>query len=103
MTDPLEKTLQDVKGLDYLRSFTHDGKTVIYVDLKDDVPKEDIQTRWHEMRNLVEDEWGSLRAGVVEPFIDDVSMMCTARFMLSQETISPMKKKENTLKKSAAV
>ncbi len=50
VTDPLEKTLQDVKGLDYLRSFTHDGKTVIYVDLKDDVPKEDIQTRWHEMR-----------------------------------------------------
>lgn len=71
VTDPLEKTLQDVKGLDYLRSFTHDGKTVIYVDLKDDVPKEDIQTRWHEMRNLVEDEWGSLPAGVVGPFIDD--------------------------------
>ena len=35
VTDPLEKKLQDTKGLDYIKSFTHDGKTVIYVNLKD--------------------------------------------------------------------
>lgn len=67
----LEKKLQDTKGLDYIKSFTHDGKTVIYVNLKDSVPKEEIQTRWHEIRNLVNDEWGSLPSGVMGPYIND--------------------------------
>lgn len=98
VTDPLEKTLQDVKGLDYLRSFTHDGKTVIYVDLKDDVPKEDIQTRWHEMRNLVEDEWRSLPAGVVGPFIDDrFDDVYGSIYAVTGDDFS-YEEKENTLK-----
>lgn len=71
VTDPLEKKLQDIKGLDYIKSFTHDGKTVIYVNLKDSVPKEEMQTRWHEIRNLVNDEWGSLPSGVMGPYIND--------------------------------
>ena len=71
VTDPLEKKLQDTKGLDYINSFTHDGKTVIYVNLKDSVPKEEMQTRWHEIRNLVNDEWGSLPSGVMGPYIND--------------------------------
>lgn len=71
VTDPLEKKLQDTKGLDYIKSFTHDGKTVIYVNLKDSVPKEEIQTRWHEIRNLVNDEWGNLPSGVMGPYIND--------------------------------
>lgn len=71
VTDPLEKKLQDTKGLDYIKSFTHDGKTVIYVNLKDSVPREEMQTRWHEIRNLVNDEWGSLPSGVMGPYIND--------------------------------
>lgn len=67
----LEKKLQDTKGLDYIKSFTHDGKTVIYVNLKDSVPKEEMQTRWHEIRNLVNDEWSSLPSGVMGPYIND--------------------------------
>ena len=70
VTDLLEKKLQDTKGLDYIKSFTHDGKTVIYVNLKDSVPKEEMQTRWHEIRNLVNDEWGSLPSGVMGPYIN---------------------------------
>lgn len=71
VTDPLEKKLQDTKGLDYLKSFTHDGKTVIYVNLKDSVKKGDIQTRWHEVRNLVNDEKAALPAGVYGPYVND--------------------------------
>lgn len=71
VTDPFEKKLQDTKGLDYIKSFTHDGKTVIYVNLKDSVPKEEMQTRWHEIRNLVNDEWSSLPSGVMGPYIND--------------------------------
>ena len=71
VTDPLEKKLQDTKGLDYIKSFTHDGKTVIYVNLLDSVPKEIIQERWHDVRNMVTDVWGEMPAGVVGPIIND--------------------------------
>ena len=30
-----------------------------------------MQTRWHEIRNLVNDEWGSLPSGVMGPYIND--------------------------------
>ncbi len=71
VTDPLEKKLQDTKGLDYIRSVTHDGKTIIYVHLKDEVPVADVQTRWHEVRNMVNDVWSSLPSGVYGPYIND--------------------------------
>ena len=71
VADPLEKKLQDTRGLDYIKSFTHDGKTIIYVNLKDSVPAGEVQTRWHEVRNMVSDVWGTLPAGVVGPVIND--------------------------------
>ena len=71
VTDPLERKLQDTKGLDYIKSFTHDNKTVIYVNLSDSVPKEEIRTRWHEVRNLVNDAWKDMPEGAVGPFVND--------------------------------
>lgn len=71
VTDPIEKKLQDTKGLDYIKSFTHDGKTIIYVNLKDEVPAGEVQTRWHDVRNTVNDMWSSLPAGVIGPIIND--------------------------------
>lgn len=71
VTDPLEKKLQDTRGLDYLKSFTHDGKTIIYVNLKDSVPADEVETRWHDVRNMVTDVWGGMPAGVVGPVIND--------------------------------
>jgi multidrug efflux pump len=71
VTDPLEKKLQDTKGLDYIKSYTHDGETVLYIDLKDEVPASEIQERWQDVRNMVNDEWSSLPSGVVGPVIND--------------------------------
>ncbi len=71
ITDPLERKLQDTKGLDYIKSFTHDGKTVIYVNLKDSLPADKIRTGWHDVRNLVNDGWKDMPAGAVGPFIND--------------------------------
>ena len=69
VTDPLEKNLQDTRDLDYIKSFTHDGKTVIYVYLKDSVPASELQKHWTEVRNSVEDMWSQLPSGVVGPFM----------------------------------
>ena len=71
VTYPLERKLQDTKGLDYIKSFTHDGKTVIYVDLKDEVPASEVKQRWHDVRNAITDVWGDMPAGVIGPVIND--------------------------------
>lgn len=71
VTDPLERKLQDTPGLDYIKSFTHDGKTIIYVNLKDEVAPELVRTRWHDVRNLITDEWGNMPSGVYGPYFND--------------------------------
>ena len=71
VTDKLEEAIRDVPGLDYTRSFTDGGKSVIYVNLKDDVSANQVRQSWTEIRNKVDDEWKSLPSGVQGPIIND--------------------------------
>jgi multidrug efflux pump len=71
VTDKIEKKLQDLPGLDYLKSYSTPGKTVIYVYLKDTVAVKDIRSRWVETRNMVNDMKSTLPAGVAEPMFND--------------------------------
>ncbi len=71
VTDKLEKKLQDIPGLDNLRSETRPGSTVIYVELGDTVETAEIRTRWRDVRNYCNDIKGDLPSGVVGPFFND--------------------------------
>jgi multidrug efflux pump subunit AcrB len=72
VTDKIEKKLQETPGLDYVKSFSTPGKSVIYVQLKDDaVPGNKVRPMWLEVRNMVEDIKGTLPQGVVGPFFND--------------------------------
>ena len=71
VTDKIEKKLQDLPGLDYLKSYSSPGVTVIYVNLKDTVPQKDIRSRWLEARNMVNDMKNTLPAGVQDPMFND--------------------------------
>lgn len=71
VTDKIEKKLQDLPGLKYLKSYSTPGQTVIYVHLKDTVPQEEIRARWLEARNMVNDMKGTLPDGVTEPAFND--------------------------------
>ena len=71
VTDKIEKRLQDLPGLDYLKSYSIPGYTVIYVNLKDQVPTRVIRDRWVEARNMVNDIRGSLPEGVLAPSFND--------------------------------
>ena len=55
VTDKLERKLQDVPGMYRITSSTRPGNTVIYAELEDTMPKEDIRTTWRDLRNLVND------------------------------------------------
>lgn len=71
VTDKLEKKLQETEGLDYLESYAKDGQTVIYVNLRDDVPKNKIRSTWRDVRNFCDDIKNTLPEGVIGPMYDD--------------------------------
>lgn len=71
VTDKLEKKLQDTPGLDYLRSFSRPGQSIIYVLLKESTPEKDVRPTWMEVRNLANDVKTSLPQGVIGPFFND--------------------------------
>ncbi|TWH46118.1 efflux RND transporter permease subunit [Sporomusa sp. KB1] len=72
VTDKIEKKLQDTPGLDYLRSYSTPGQSVIYVVLKDDAVKGDqIRPIWLEVRNMVNDIKPALPQGVDGPYYND--------------------------------
>ena len=71
VTDKLEEKLRDLPGVDYTKSFTDGSKSVIYINLKEDLPSNKIRPAWEEARNMINDEWKSLPSGVQSPSIND--------------------------------
>ena len=71
VTDKLEKKLQNIDGLLCLENYSLPGQSIIYVELKDQVPKKDIALRWTDARNIVREQKSSLPEGVEESVIDD--------------------------------
>lgn len=71
VTDKIEKKLQDLPGIDYLKSYSSPGAAVIYVNLKDTVLQKDVRSSWLEARNMVNDMKSTLPDGVAEPMFND--------------------------------
>jgi len=71
VTDKIEKKLQDLPGLNYLKSYSRPGSSVIYVNLREDLKANTIRSSWVEARNLVNDMKGDLPQGVVGPAFND--------------------------------
>ena len=71
VTDKLEEKLRDLPGVDYTKSFTDGSKSVIYINLKEDLPSNKIRPAWEEARNMINNEWKSLPSGVQGPSIND--------------------------------
>lgn len=71
VTDKLEKKLQDIPHLDNLRSETRPNSTVIYIELDDDLPTDQIRPTWRDVRNYCSDIKGDLPEGVAGVFFND--------------------------------
>ena len=71
ITDKLEKKLQETPHLDYLKSVSRPGQSIIYVNLLDDRPVAEVRPTWLEVRNMVEDIKSQLPQGVYGPFFND--------------------------------
>ena len=71
VTERIEKKLEEVPWLDYLRSYTKPGEAVVMVTLKDSTPASLVSDLWYQVRKKVGDMRQSLPQGVVGPFFND--------------------------------
>ncbi|MGH7340484.1 MAG: efflux RND transporter permease subunit, partial [Candidatus Rokuibacteriota bacterium] len=71
VTERLERRLQEVPGLDFLRSYTNAGLTTIFVNLRGDTSPAEVPDLWYQVRKKIGDIRHTLPAGVVGPFFND--------------------------------
>jgi multidrug efflux pump subunit AcrB len=71
VTDRLERIIQEVPDLDFLRSFTRPGAATIFVNLREDTPANRVRDLWYEVRKKVADGRHELPQGVIGPGFND--------------------------------
>jgi multidrug efflux pump subunit AcrB len=71
VTDRIEKKLEELDSLDYTRSQTTAGSSVVYVNLKDTTKARDVPMVWLKVRNMINDIKGDFPDGVLGPSFND--------------------------------
>ena len=71
LTDKIEKKLQELPHLDYLRSYTRAGEAVVFVNLKDDTPPDQVDHIWYLIRKKMNDLAPELPSGIQGPAVND--------------------------------
>ena len=71
VTDRIEKKLEELPNLDYLKSYSKPGESVVFVTLKDSVRASDVPDLWYQARKKVGDIKQTLPQGVQGPFFND--------------------------------
>ncbi|NJD05240.1 MAG: efflux RND transporter permease subunit, partial [Methylococcaceae bacterium] len=71
VTDRIEKKLQELPNLDYLRSYSKPGEAVVFVTAREDIPADEIPDLWYQVRKKVGDIGHQLPQGVIGPFFND--------------------------------
>ena len=63
VTDRIEKKLEELPNLDYLKSYSKPGESVVFVNLKDSTRASDVPDLWYQARKKVGDIKQSFAAG----------------------------------------
>jgi multidrug efflux pump len=71
ITDRIEKKLEEVPHLDYVRSYTKPGESVVFVNLKDSVRASEVPDLWYQVRKKIGDIKQNLPSGINGPFFND--------------------------------
>src|SRR5262245_26971810 len=71
VTERLERKLQETPKLDFLRSFTREGVTTIFVNLQGSATAREIPDIWYHVRKRIADNRHTLPAGIVGPGFND--------------------------------
>lgn len=71
VTDRIEKKLEELPYLDFVRSYTKPGESVVFVSLKDTVAGDAVKPLWYQVRKKIDDIRHTLPSGVNGPFYND--------------------------------
>ncbi|BCJ04637.1 efflux RND transporter permease subunit [Pseudomonas mosselii] len=71
VTDRIEKKLEELDSLDYVKSYTRPGESTVYVYLRDTTKAKDIPEIWYQVRKKIQDIRGQFPAGIQGPAFND--------------------------------
>ena len=71
VTDRIEKKLEELDSLDYVKSYTRPGESTVYVYLRDTTKAPDIPAIWYQVRKKIDDIRGQFPKGIQGPAFND--------------------------------
>lgn len=89
VAEPIEKRLQELETLDFVRTYSQPGASVLQVQLKDSTREPAASDTWYDIRKKVGDMAGTLPQGVIGPFFnDEYGDVFSAVYMLTGDEAS---------------
>ena len=71
VTERIEKKLEELPNLDYLKSYSKPGESVVFVNLKDTTRAAEVPDLWYQVRKKIGDIKQTLPREVLGPFFND--------------------------------
>jgi multidrug efflux pump len=71
VTDRIEKKLEELDSLDYVKSYTRPGESTVYVYLRDTTKAKDIPEIWYQVRKKISDIRYAFPQGIQGPSFND--------------------------------
>ena len=71
VTDRIEKKLEELDTLDFVRSYTVPGQAMVFVNLRDTTRAREIPAIWSKVRNMISDIQHEFPQGVLPPGFND--------------------------------
>ncbi len=71
VTERIERKLEELESLDYTRSITTAGETIVFVNLLPTTKARNVQPTWTRVRNMIADIRSQFPAGVQGPSFND--------------------------------
>ncbi|HEY4351362.1 MAG TPA: efflux RND transporter permease subunit [Paraburkholderia sp.] len=71
VTDRIGRKLQETPSIDFLRSYSRPGESLIFFNMKDSAPASSVPETWYQVRKKVGDIAGTLPHGVQGPYFND--------------------------------
>jgi multidrug efflux pump len=71
VTDKIERKLQEVNNVDFVRSYSKPGESLVFFAIKDTAPPAQVPETWYQVRKKIGDIRGTLPPGIQGPFFND--------------------------------
>ena len=90
VTDRIARKLQETPGVDFQRSYSRPGESLLFFTIKDSAPASEVPKTWYQVRKKVGDIAGTLPDGVQGPYFnDEFGDVYTNIYALSGDGFSP--------------